>query len=178
VDVSDRAPCVDLGARVLVFLTLLIAGCSPRVGPRSAAANECWPVVPLRLEALEHGSEWEPMVWLEADGSVHHSKSNSNFARITPNRVEFPGDNLVCNADHSVATTGGPSNMHYDASDALVENDIRIFVRDDGEVEMTSGKTPVFGPNGKGRARVVGDTATARRTAEVLILLALAGPPH
>jgi hypothetical protein len=118
------------------------------------------------------------MMWLDADGTVHRSKEKSAFARVTPNRVEFPGDNLICNVGHSVTTTGGPSDMHYDASDALVESDIRIFVRDDGEVEMTSGKAMLFGPSGKGRARVVGDIAGARRTAEVLVLLALAAPPH
>jgi hypothetical protein len=158
-------------------LLACVLGCASG-GPKSAAsvANACWPVVPLRLEALEHKTEWEPLVVLEADGSVQHLKTKKTFAKVTPDRVHFPGDDLICNANRSITTTGGPSDMHYDGSDALVESDIRIFVRDDGEVEMTSHGKAIFGPTGSGRARVVGDIATARRTAEVLVLLALAGP--
>jgi hypothetical protein len=162
-----------------LFFVLLLVGCTPRPAATSTgtATNDCWPVVPLRLDAFEHESEWEPMVWLEADGSVHHSKGNA-FARVTGDRAHLGNEDLVCNPDRTVGATGGASGVRYDANDVLLVDAMKIFVRDDGEVEMTDGAQPVFGPGGKGRARVVGDVRGARRTAELLVLIALAGPAH
>ncbi|MGZ3453265.1 MAG: hypothetical protein ACXVEF_26920 [Polyangiales bacterium] len=160
------------------LVLLLLASCGPRPGANSPTSGACWPVVPLRLDALEHGSEWEPMVWMEADGSVHHTKTNSAYARVAPDRVHLGDEDLVCAADRTITATKGASGMRYDASDALFVDPMRIFVRDDGEVEMSQGTAVIFGAGGKGRARVVGDIRAARRTAELLVVLALAGPPH
>jgi hypothetical protein len=133
-------------------------------------------VVPLRLVALEHGKEWEPQVILEDDGSVHNPRSPA-FARIDHDRAETSTGTLQCDADKSVRL-GAKAGLRYDATDALVSEDIRIYVADDGEVEVKSGSKVLIGKGGGGRARVVGDVKLARRTAEILVLLSLAGPRH
>src|SRR5262249_38524351 len=92
------------------LILLLLTACGPRAGASSAnsAANgACWRVTPLRLDALEHGSEWEPMVWLEADGSVHHGKSKGAYASVANDRVNMGDEDLSCAADHTVTASKG-----------------------------------------------------------------------
>lgn len=163
--------------RVLAFLCLSFAACAPASGASApASSNACWPVVPLRLEGLEHGKEWEPQVLLDDDGSVHNPRGPA-FARIDHDRAETTTGTMQCDADRSVHL-GAKAGLRYDATDALVSNDIRIYVADDGEVEVKSGAKVLIGNGAGGRARIVGDVKLARRTAELLVLLSLAGPSH
>jgi len=117
---------------------------------------------------------------LEADGQlVHLGKGRRPMGRIDRDRVRVGAGEVAfsCNSKLEIVMDGKASDAHYDAAGALVEKDVRIFVADDGLVHMTSHGTQVFGPGGKGQARVVGPVVEARRTAALLVLLSLGGPP-
>ena len=149
---------------------------------RGSGPEACWPVVPLELQALEHGREWEPIARLAADGRV--SNRRGPLGRIAGDGATFgAGDTVWLQArcvGRSVELTS-PVNpalkmvVSYDARDAFNEQagwGARITVADDGVVEMrTRGDRPVFGRpgTGGGAVRVVGDVRAARRTAALLV---------
>ncbi len=165
----------------LLFATLLLTACSGR-GARTAGAadGDCWPVRPLRLEALEHGAEWEPMSAVEADGQiVHLAKGRRPMGRLAHDQLLSTSGQVVgaCNGQYELVFQGAPSSARFDAEGAFVEGEVRIAVTDDGVVHMTSHGKAIFGPGGKGQARVVGPVSEAKRTAALLVLLSLGGPP-
>ena len=147
----------------------------------------CWPVVPLELQALEHGREWEPVSRLAADGTL--SNRLGTIGRIS-------GDTLTIGAGQAIAlsgqctgrraTLGSPVApalkmvVSYDERDAFNEvggSGARITVADDGVVEMQlRAGQPVFGRAGAGGGaiRVVGDVQAARRTAALLVFTTVA----
>lgn len=165
---------------LLFVAALVLAGCK---GPRSGGSDgddaACWPVRPMVLEALEHGAEWEPISAIEADGTiVHLAKGRRPMGRLENDRLVGAGKTvLTCDADRHLSMPGLAGSAGYDAEGAFVEKETRILVTDDGTVVMTSHGAAVFGPDGKGHARVRGATGGARRTAALLVLLSLGGPP-
>ena len=157
--------------RSLAFAVALLA-CSPSGPPpkavKSAKGGVCWPIVPLRFEALEHGKEWEPIVTLAADGAITHTKGGA-LGTLAGDRVTTKSGELRCDAERVVHMTGsGEGIAHYDDTDTLLVDNLMITIRDNGEVVMALDGKP--GP----RARIAGDL-TAKRTGALLALMALAG---
>jgi hypothetical protein len=173
-----------------MLLLFVCAACAPacRASLPAAAALQplvpektvCWPVVPLRLEALDHKTDWKPQAVLDADGSIHNPQGPA-FGRIVADDAETSGDALRCDP-YKTVHLNSKAAFHYDDADALVsekgaERWIRIFIADDGEVEVNNGGILV-GPTAERRARVVGDVRRARRTAALLVLLSLDALVH
>jgi hypothetical protein len=154
---------------------------------RGSASDVCWPVVPLEVQALEHGREWEPVSRLAADGTI--SNRRGIIGRIS-------GDTLTVGTGHAMAFSGQCSGRHatlasplnpalkmmvsYDERDGFNEVagwGARITVADDGAVEMQlRAGQPVFGRpgSGGGAVRIVGDVRAARRTAALLVFTTVA----
>ncbi|MBI2389639.1 MAG: hypothetical protein HYV09_08585 [Deltaproteobacteria bacterium] len=149
------------------------SGASSNGSSAAASSNACWPITPLTLEALEHGAEWEPIASLQADGTFVRTEGRKVIARLANDQLMLGGDPLTCDAARTVRAGNAVKEAQYDAQDAFVDARTRIFVRDDGEIELTLGGEPMF-DGGKRRARVVGDVVHARRTAELLVLVTLA----
>jgi hypothetical protein len=172
-----------------VIALAVAAGCASSGVPsaRGAASNACWPVVPLELQALEHGREWEPIAWLAADGTVSNRRGPQG--RIDAAAATFGAGGTVwlqgrcAGRDAELTSPASPALkmvVRYDERDAFNEVDgwgARIYVADDGTVEMKfgAGRT-VFGGSGSGggAVRVVGDVRAARRTAELLVFTSVA----
>jgi hypothetical protein len=170
------------GLHLLATLAFSACASSGAATARGPTSDVCWPVVPLELQALEHGREWEPVSRLAADGTI--SNRGGTLGRIS-------GDTLTMGVGQAVvlsgrctgrgATLGSPLSaavkmvVSYDASDAFNEvggAGARITVADDGTVEMKlRAGQPVFGRpgSGGGGVRVVGDVRAARRTAALLV---------
>jgi hypothetical protein len=139
----------------------------------------------MRLVALEHGRDWEPMSELRSDGMVFFvAKGAKPLGRIV-------GDSLVdangraqmaCAAGGRLMLEGRLVAAGYGPNDELIFHDdgTRIFVADDGTVFMETRGQAIFGPQGRARgvARVEGARGPARRTGALLVLLSLAGPPR
>lgn len=147
----------------------------------SAAAEPCWPIVGLALNALEHGREWEPIVVLREDGAIFHlgSKSDVPVAKLADDVVATKKGRFACAQDRTLVLDGHASNAGFTPNDELVLRDdgTRIFVADDGTVSMWRRGKYVFGPPGSGgaSARVEGPVKRARRTAALLVLVGIAG---
>ena len=175
------------GLRLLAALAFSACASSGSPSAQGPASDACWPVVPLELQALEHGREWEPVSRLAADGTI--SNRVGTLGRIS-------GDTLTMGADQAVvlsgqctgrgATLGSPLSpalkmvVRYDERDAFNEvggAGARITVADDGTVEMKlRAGQPMFGRpgSGGGAVRVVGDVRAARRTAALLVFTTVA----
>ena len=157
----------------VIVLTACGGGSSGASSPRSSAI--CLPVAPLQLQALEHGSEWEPMATLAADGSVSQAvNKNAGVAFYIAADVLRDARGALemsCDSNRVLHLAGSALTMHFDGSDALVgdgSDSSRIFVTDAGQVEVNLG--------GKSQAmpwRITGVTAATRRTAEILVLAAM-----
>jgi len=134
-------------------------------------------VTPLALQALDHGTEWKAIVWLDAAGSIHHSKSAEPIGRLANDRADLGDGNMICKPSGVVSIPGSESDARYGSDDALELGAARIYVSDAGEVEFREGDRDILGTKTTGKVRVTGDVKKARRTAEILVLLAIAGPP-
>lgn len=162
-----------LMVRILLAMLTACGTASHTSGPRGGS---CWPIAAFRIEALEHGTEWEPVFEVRADGSVYRSGK-----RDTP-RARFSGDaftilmgdgerTLTCGGDHVVVQAGTKYRLPYDERDALTEGESTVYVAADGEVHKTMRGHVVLGPGGQGRARVVGDVGRIRRAAEMVLFV-------
>lgn len=167
-----------------VVAWLVLSGC--RAGGAGAGAGgasggddgACWPVQPMVLEALEHGDEWEPISAIEADGSVVHlAKGRRPMGRLEGDKVVAGKTVLACDAERRLSAPDLASTARYDADGAFVEKGMRILVTDDGTVVMTHHGKRIFGPDAQGHARVRGAHGGGRRTAALLVLMSLGGPP-
>ena len=175
---------------LVVPLALAVSACASSgaggPGAHEPASSACWPVVPLELQALEHGRE-RPIARLAADGSI--SNRRGSLGRIAGDGATSSAGETVwlrarCVGRSAELTT--PINpaltmvVSYDAHDAFNEQagwGARIYVADDGVVEMQAGGgRPMFGRpgGGGGRVRVVGDVRAGRRTAELLVFATVA----
>ena len=140
--------------------------------------------MPLELQALEHGREWEPVSHLLADGTI--TNSLGRVGRIANDHMTLgKGAGAVllegsCAGRDVEMTTPFNPNFHgratYTARGELTEVagfGATIFVADDGLVEarMGHGHTAWFGRPGSGGGviRIVGDVKRARRTAALLV---------
>ncbi len=141
-------------------------------------------MVPLELQALEHGREWEPVTRLAADGTV--SNRLGPLGRIDGASATFRIGGTVwlegrCTGRSAEMTspiaTAMKMGITYDERDALNEVGgwgARIYIADDGTVEMRMRRDqPVFGSRA-GAVRVVGDVRAARRTAALLVIATVA----
>jgi hypothetical protein len=142
---------------------------STSTGPSTApdAPETCWPVAPMRLVALEHGTEEEPVAEMQGDGSIYGLKKGTRkFAgRVLHDALldAYDTPSLTC-VHREVGLPGVTTKGHYDAQDAYVDAGTRIAIADDGTVTL----------NGKsGGVRVEGPIAKSRRTAILLVLAAL-----
>ena len=160
-------------AAPLALFGLLVLACN---GAASPAGGACLPIAPMQLMALEHGSEWEPVASLAADGTVSQAVNKSPGVAfvLAADEVREPSGTakMTCDATHVLHVAGSPHAMRFDDHDALVgtgTDSTRIFVRDDGSVEMSLG-----GATRQAPWKVTGVTAATRRTAEILILTAMA----
>lgn len=129
----------------------------------------------MQLQALEHGSEWEPVAILATDGSISQSVSkNPGVAfHIAADVVQDPSGaaKMSCDANRVLHLGGSALTMHFDGTDALVgdgNDHSRIFVSDAGQVEVNMGQKNQVMP-----WRITGVTAATRRTAEILVLAAM-----
>jgi len=170
-----------------LFAALALAGCASTGTGAASRANACWPVVPLQLQALEHGREWEPISWVAADGTV--SNRRGTLGRIDGASATFRAGGTVwlqgrcAGRDAELTSPASPAlkmGVRYDERDAFNEVGgwgAHIYVADDGTVEMKfgPGRTVFGGPgSGGGAVRVVGDVRAARRTAELLVFTSVA----
>jgi len=171
---------------VAAAVALTVSGCASAGagagGERAGRSTACWPVVPLELQALEHGREWEPIARLAADGSI--SNARGPWGRIAGDAATFSVGGTVWLQARCVGRTVEVTSpvspalktvISYDAGDGFNEHagwEARITVADDGVVDMrTRGDRRVFGRpgSGGGAVRVVGDVRAARRTAALLV---------
>jgi hypothetical protein len=175
------------GLLLLAALAFSACASSGRPSARGPASDACWPVVPLELQALEHGREWEPITRLAADGTF--SNKRGPLGRIDGAAMTFSVAGTVflqgrCTGrDAEITSPVSPTLrtlVHYDERDAFNEVNgwgARIFIADDGTVEMKlrAGQS-VFGRpgSGGGAVRVVGDVRAARRTAALLVFTSAA----
>ena len=170
-------------------VALALSGCasSGSMASGGGAFAACWPIVPLELQALEHGREWEPVSRLAADGTI--SNPRGTIGRISGDTLTIGAGQVIFLAGQCTgrrATVGSPLSpalkmvVSYDERDVFNEvggSGARITVADDGAVEMQIGTGhPVLGRagSGGGAVRVVGDVRVARRTAELLVFTTVA----
>jgi hypothetical protein len=127
----------------------------------------------MRME-VRHGDEWEPVAWIDDDGTFHQKVNTRDHStvRIVGDAVVGPSGKpgLRCDADHVLHQEGSPFTMRFGADDALADSMDRIYVRDDGMVEGTfeRGGKPQIAP-----WRVTAHLPEERRTAELLVLLSM-----
>jgi hypothetical protein len=156
---------------VLAACGASLAACA---GVRAPAGGACLPVGAMRLE-MRHGDEWEPVAWLDEDGGFHQEVNR----RVPRAGGRVAGDAVVdatgkvairCDADHVIHQEGSPFTMRFGADDALADKMDRIYVRDDGFVEASflRAHPPEVAP-----WRVVARLPEQRRTAEMLVLMAM-----
>lgn len=157
----------------LVGLAALFA-CGP-VRKGGAGAERCWAAGAFRIEALEHGTEWEPVFVVDQSGEVRRPGSDAIVAKFTQAPDGFPDEftmkdlTLRCPPDKTIEVVGGTSKVHYDASDAITEKGVRVSIDERGVVHMGDHAT---GPGGE-QVRFVGD-AKHRRAAVLLAFLGAA----
>lgn len=147
-------------------------GSAPSGGP-------CWPVAPVELQALEHGREFEPIAAVTADGSLAHAEGGS-LGAIRGDVLYGRNGQMTCRG-RQISIGRGAGAFYNERDELVIPGEVTIFVANDGTVFMSMHNRRVFGPPGSGAAgvaRVVGPIATARHTAELLVLLSLGGPPH
>ncbi len=175
-------------AALCVAICVSAIGCATAPTTPGEAKNDdaaaCWPVVPLELQALEHGREWEPLSKLLADGTITNGRGP--IGRIARDHMTLGKDagpvllEGTCAGRDVEMTTPFSPNFHaratYTARGELTKVsgfDATIFVADDGLVEarMGHGGKAWFGRPGSGGGviRVVGDVKRARRTAALLV---------
>jgi hypothetical protein len=154
-----------LAAFASMALTAALGACEPNPGAPSAGA--CLPLAPMEL--LErHGEQWETMARLGGDGLIFERKQPNPVMRIAGDGIVNPaGDVLArCEGDRTLTKLG----LRFDEHDALLEPTTghRIYVHDSGEVEAAfNGPAHVF------PWHVNGSTRATRRTAELLVLVAV-----
>ena len=165
-----------LVASVALFFTACGGGGGGAPGQSPSGSGLCIPIAPMQLLVLEHGSEWEPVAVLAADGSISQSvtKSPGVAFRIVADELQDPkgAPKMSCDASRVLHMSGSQLTMHFDASDALVGSggdQSRIFVSDAGAVEVTMG-----GASRPMPWRVAGMSPATRRTAELLVLATMA----
>ncbi len=121
----------------------------------------------MRLLALEHGAEWEPIAEMQGDGSIYSTKKERHFVgRVSNDAVLDAHDVPAMTCIHrELDIAGGPNKGHFDASDAYVDARTRIEVADDGTV--------TFNGSTKKSVKVEGVVPKTRRTAVLLVIEAL-----
>ena len=164
------------------LLAVGACGGAPGAPPTGGGSSSgpCLPVSRLELAGLEHGAEWEPLVVLQPDGTISDLRKGSavTVGRLADDQL-FGGAGvswMTCTPERTLVERGVPSQAHFDARDALVDSDGSVLrVDDDGAVRYTTrAGDPTAGDDGGATLRVLGVTPEARRTAEVLVFVALA----
>ena len=123
----------------------------------------------MRLLALEHGREWEPMAELRADGTI--VREREVIATLSADRVvDRSGKTLLeCTADRRLIADGR-ALAHFDADDRFIDADgSQLYVSPDGSVHWTRKGGDLFR-----NARFDGDFSRARRSAAAVVIATLA----
>ncbi|HEY2364779.1 MAG TPA: hypothetical protein VGH87_00290, partial [Polyangiaceae bacterium] len=133
----------------------------------NASSNPCWPVAPMRLVALEHGTEWEPMAEMTGDGSIYVLKKEKKFfGRVSNDAMLDAHETPVLTCTHrEVGLPGNAMKGKYDDHDAYVDGPTMIVVADDGMVTMNG--------HGEGHVKIEGPLPKAKRTAVLLVMAAM-----
>ena len=133
----------------------------------NASTNPCWPVAPMRLVALEHGTEWEPMAEMTGDGSIYVLKKGRKFfGRVSNDAVMDAHETPTFTCVHREVGLPGVSNKgRYDDHDAYVDGPTTIAIADDGMVTMNG--------QGEGKVKIEGPLPKAKRTAVLLVMAAM-----
>jgi len=139
---------------------------SPLPSPSGALiADPCWPIAVMQIVEVDH-----PIAEMSGDGSMTRIRPDERqfLGRVSNDAVldahEMPS--LTC-IRKQVEMPGTGLRGHYDAEDAYVDPETRVFVGDDGAITLTLGKHP---PETLRKLRVVGPAAKYRRTAELLVV--------
>jgi len=121
----------------------------------------------MRLVALEHGTEWEPMAEMTGDGSIYVLKKERKFfGRVSSDALMDAHETPTLTCVHREVGLPGVTNKgKYDEHDAYVDGPNTISIADDGMVTM-NGK-------GDGHVKIEGPIAKTRRTAILLVIAAL-----
>jgi hypothetical protein len=133
----------------------------------STTDGACWPVAPMRLVALEHGAEWEPMAEMTGDGSIYVLKKEKKFfGRVSNDAMLDAHETPVLTCTHrEVGLPGNAMKGKYDDHDAYVDGPTTISVGDDGMVTMNG--------HGEGHVKIEGPLPKAKRTAVLLVMAAM-----
>jgi hypothetical protein len=159
------------------LVALAVAACTPARGPVSSD-DACWPILPLRIELAGADGRFAPVMTLGADGILRDARRAEPLGRLSEAEADLGDGNAFCGADRVVKISGAPEDPRYDGADALHVGDAVIAVSAEGVVSFRAGGRDVLGERTKGKVRVVGEVARARRTAAFMVMLAIAGPPR
>jgi hypothetical protein len=145
-----------------------LAACT---GARSPQGGTCLPFAPMKL-LVQEGDEWEPESWIDEQGVVTQTVSRraGPVARLAGDTVlDMKGTvQLTCDASLVLHQKGSPFTMRFQQDDALADRYDRIYVGDDGIVEMAMGHK-----NQKAPWKVTAHLPEQRRTAELLVLITM-----
>lgn len=156
--------------RALLFLLASCAGGSSGGGLPQGGA--CLPIVPMTLLVLEHGTEWEPIAKLEADGTIVHGKQGVVGGLGAEQMFDRDHKSVMwCAPDRTLHLPSRPGPMaRFDAEDRLVDSDGSVlFISDDGMVHWMRGGRDILG-----NARFEPDVRGAKRTAILVVFATLA----
>jgi len=133
---------------------------------KRTTTDACWPVAPMRLVALEHGSEWEPMAEMTGDGSIYVLKKGRKFfGRVSNDALMDAHETPTLSCVHREVGLPGVTNKgRYDDHDAYADGPTTIAIADDGMVTMNG--------HGEGHVKIEGPM-TAKRTAVLLVIAAM-----
>jgi len=168
-----EAGVAALACGALACGALALTGCGGRAGTTagtSTGGGACLVVAPMRLLALEHGTEWEPLAELRADGTLVRSPSSVVGSITHDQLLDRAGKPFLwCASDRQIHVAGHGPMAHFDADDHLVDADgSTLTIDDDGTVHwIRDGRDVAAG------ARLEGGYRGARRTAAFVVLATL-----
>jgi len=124
----------------------------------------------MRLLVLEHGTEWEPISELRADGTIVHGKRGVIGGIGAEQLWDRDHQSVMwCAPDRTIQLKAQGPMAHFDASDRFIDNDGSVlFVGDDGVVHWIRGGKDILG-----NARFEGGYASAKRTAALVVMATL-----
>jgi hypothetical protein len=164
----DKVPITKL---FLLGALIACGGASTNANTNGAGSTngavDCWPVAPMRLVALEHGTEWEPMAEMTGDGSIYVLKKERKFfGRVSNDALMDAHETPTLTCTHrEVGLPGNAMKGRYDDHDAYVDGPTTIAIADDGMVTMNG--------RGDGKVKIEGPLPKTKRTAVLLVIAAM-----
>lgn len=152
-----------------VAIAALTCACGP-VRKGGAGGDRCWPDGAFRIEALEHGTEWEPVFVVDTAGRVRRPGSDEVRATFShePDADVFTMKDAVirCSPAKVLTVVGQSFTLDYANDDSLTERTVKVSMDATGAIFMGDAAMG-------GKARFVGP-ASSRRAGVLLAFLALA----